>query len=117
MHQPLDIRCGPAPSGQQGWECLQVGDRFQVVRTLLFPECTVEIGPDAYMNRITRYLADMIEVIGKFTQVASHRTWIRPAPLPARNHHPGIQRSPDHGSFRYQRTDHVVAELPVVIHE
>ena len=51
------------PLLQQNPHPLQIGDRFQIVRTLLLSKRPIQIGSDPDMLRISRDLANMIEMI------------------------------------------------------
>ncbi len=70
MENMADISGGVPPFSQQRGHLLQIGDRLQIIRALLLSKPAIQIGTHPHMQGVTGYLADMIQVIDHFLQVA-----------------------------------------------
>src|SRR5262245_44369309 len=93
MHNIGNINVRVASSPEHLGDILKVGDGLEVVRTLFFAECAIEIGSYADMKSITRKLTNMIHMIDDDLQTAIHFFWRRHTTYPVGNHHPCIQHS------------------------
>src|SRR5262245_58174196 len=61
VHDPLYVRLAVPAAGENVGDFVQVGDRVEIVRRLLFAKSAVEVGPHAAMVRVPGQLADVVD--------------------------------------------------------
>ena len=67
-----DVLIAITAARQQKGDILQVSNRVDIIRTLFFSKCSVQVLSYADVQRISRKLADVVHVIDEHLQVAIH---------------------------------------------
>ena len=117
MQDLVDVFGGISPLLKKFSHPLQGGNGLDILGRLLGPKAPVKIRTDPHVIGIPGQLTDVIGMIEQALKIQPGSPGGGDSPLPSRDHHPGIEGSPDHRSPLNQTRDLFVRDLPRIVTE